>query len=599
MAAPPAPRLRWDLLIGGILGVLIVFASYIAVPSDADPMADCERWVDLEVSSSTEKPELLADLAARYGRAHRVLDGRCARVSVHGLSSGKAKIALAAGWQAPNEQLPPRPQVWLPTSTMWSRLLEHEGKGELIADERGSITASTLAIAMPKPVADALSKSGAPLRTWKDVLELARSRSGWADYGQPAWGRFLLGRDNPEASTSGLAATVATYHAAPGEISVDDPETVEFVHGIESSVARYGDEAVQFMQEIYDAEQDRGDEPYRPYVDALVVQEQLAYAYNCGAPDGDPDRMNCANKPDSPLVVVHPEDGTLEMDHPYVMLSGMSADQRAVAEDFYAFLTEDEQQRAFHEAGFRDRDRAETPTGELVDSLGLPANQRLRFVQPPGGDLLATMLDSWKNVKKRARVLLVLDVSGSMNDLVDDPARSNDPTKLALVKPAAKQALDLLDDGDEVGLWTFSDRHTEVLPISPVGTVREQLGHKIDALSATGNTALFGTTEQAHEAMVAKLDPTRINAVVLLSDGKNTVPYAGGVDALLAKLNPNGRDSAVRIFTIPYGKDSVDLTTLADVASSTRAAKYDATDPLDIGQAFVSVFQNLGVRRGR
>jgi hypothetical protein len=37
---------------------------------------------------------------------------------------------------------------------------------------------------------------------------------------------------------------------------------------------------------------------------------------------------------------------------------------------------------------------------------------------------------------------------------------------------------------------------------------------------------------------------------------------------------------------------------LAEIAASTRAAKYDATNPLDIGRAFVGVFQNFGVGRG-
>lgn len=607
MTTPPAARhARADLLIA-LGGAALMVVSFFVVPAKSDPIADCRTRVDLTISSSTEKVALLKDLAADYQNAQRVADGRCVNeLAVHGLTSGLAKIALAADWKIDGEDLPPEPQVWLPTSSMWLRLLEQQDKAGVLADDSslGSVTASTLTIAMPRSVTDALEEAGAPLDTWADVLEIAQSPSGWAAYGRPDWGNFLLARDNPEVSTSGLAATVATYHAAPGDISAEqlsDPEVIQFVHGIESSVARYGDEAVDFMTEIFNEEQrNRDDDSYRPYVDAVVIQEQMAYAYNCGAPTGDPEEMNCAKKPDKPMAVVHPQDGALELDHPFVTLTKATADQRVVAEDFFEFLREAGQQQAFRNLGFREPGHADRPTDNLIDVLGHPEDQRLTFVEPPSADLLATMLNNWQTVKKKARVLLVLDVSGSMGESVDDPNKATDPTKLALVKPAAKEALNLLENNDEIGLWTFSSGpYTEVHPISPVGPARKEIERKIDQLTAEGNTALFSTTEQAHNAMEANLDPERINAVVLLSDGENTQPYANANNEeaariLLDRLNPAGRDTSVRIFTIPYGTDEVPVDTLIQIAERTKAVKYDASNPLDIGRAFVGVFQNFG-----
>jgi Ca-activated chloride channel family protein len=482
---------------------------------------------------------------------------------------------------------------------MWLQLLEHEGRGNLIARDPAprSIATSTLVIAMPQSVAEALEKHGARLDTWADVLALAQS--GWSAYGKPAWGDFILGRDNAETSTSGLAATVATYIAAPGDLTrdrLDDPEVTAFVHGIESSVSRYGDEAVRFMQQIYDAEQKQATATYRPYVDAVVIQEQMAYLYNQGAPGGDPREMSPERRPRNPLRVVYPEDGTLALDHPFVVLAQATADQRAVAEDFYQFLIEDEQRQSFADFGFRPRDAAH-PTEQLVRTLDVPANQDLTFVQIPDGDLLAAMLDSWDNVRRKARVLLVLDVSGSMNEIADDPLKVHDPTKLQLVIPAAQQALDLLDDDDEVGLWTFSSSpaHTQVMPMSRVGDIRAKLKATIQRLKASGNTALYKVTDEASEMMAKTADPDRINAIVLLSDGQNTEPYPGGARALLAKLNPQGRDTSVRIFTVPYGRaENADVGTLAEIARRTKAAQYDASNPLDVRDAFARVFQNFG-----
>jgi Ca-activated chloride channel family protein len=584
-------------LIGAVVGFALLGATAVAPGrlahdgNAATAAPNCPRTETIQVSSSTEKFGVMKKLVARYNAAGRAVGDLCGGVALSSLTSGATKNALAKGMQDP-------PEVWLPTSSMWLQLLAQEGHGDLIATDPApqSITTSTLVIAMPQSVAEALDKHGTRLKTWADVLQL--SKSGWAAYGKPEWDRFILGRDNAETSTSGLAATVATYIAAPGELSaatLNDDQVVKFVHGIESSVSRYGDEAVRFMQQIYDAEQKQNTATYRPYVDAVVIQEQMAYLYNQGAPSGDPADMSDARKPRNPLRVVYPEDGTLKLDHPYVVLASATADQRAVAKDFYQFLIEKSQQEDFAKVGFRPRDDATRPSEQLVHGLEVPADQQLKFVTPPDDKLLAAMLSSWDKVRRKARVLLVLDVSGSMDEIADDPNKVKDPTKLQLVIPAAQHAVDLLDDNDEVGLWTFSSTYTQVMPVSRVGAVRAQLKERIQRLKAGGNTALYKTTDAASQMMANTEDPERINAIVLLSDGQNTEPYAGGSRTLLAKLNPAGRDTSIRIFTVPYGQaDNADVTTLAQIATRTKAAQYDASNPLNVGSAFVQVFRNFG-----
>jgi Ca-activated chloride channel family protein len=574
-------------VFGAIAGAVLVGVA--AIPT-VWPSTVCEPTA-IEVSSSTEKAGVMEELVARYNAADRVVNGLCAQVTLTALTSGAMKNDIAAGRADPD--------VWLPTSSMWLQLLEHDGLGHRIAQDVAprSIATSTLVIALPEPVAAALDASGAPLDTWADVLTLAQQ--GWSTYGESGWGEFILGRDNAETSTSGLAATVATYIAAPGDITqqpLDDPAVVEFVHGIESSVLRYGDEAVRFMREIYDAEQIKEPQTYRPEVDAIVIQEQMAYLYNRGAPDGDPASVGDEVRARYPLRVVHPADGTLQLDHPFVVLASATPDQRTVAEDFYDFLVSDAQQRRFAELGFRSRDNAVRPTEQLVQTLGLPANQNLQFVAIPDRELLAAMVDSWDNVRRRARVLLVLDVSGSMNEIVDDPLAVNDLTKLQHMIPAVRDcALGRLDDDDEVGLWTFSSdpAYTEVAPVSRLGDVRDELVARIEGLTASGNTALYEVIANASRMMAQTADPERINAVVLLSDGQNTEQYPGDAQALLADLA--GQETPVRIFTVPYGQaDNADIPLLAEIARLTKAAQYDVRDPLDACGAFVRVFRNFG-----
>src|SRR3546814_14587556 len=88
------------------------------------------------------------------------------------------------------------------------------------------------------------------------------------------------------------------------------------------------------------------------------------------------------------------------------------------------------------------------------------------------------LLDDWEDQRKPARVLLVMDVSGSMGD-VADPATG--ATKLDLAKSATITAPGDFNDDDEVGLWIFTtdlgdEQAQNFLPlIQPprVGAVRQ------------------------------------------------------------------------------------------------------------------------------
>jgi hypothetical protein len=121
--------------------------------------------------------------------------------------------------------------------------------------------------------------------------------------------------------------------------------------------------------------------------------------------------------------------------------------------------------------------------------------------------------------------------------------------KLNVLKPAAKRGLGLLGDEDEVGIE--------------------------DELQRT-------------------LDHDRINAVVLLSDGRNHPRDDAGRAALLNAVDAVNQETSVRIFTVPYGADA-DTDLLGQIADVTKARFYDeAIDPTNIDEVMVSVFSNFG-----
>ena len=67
--------------------------------------------------------------------------------------------------------------------------------------------------------------------------------------------------------------------------------------------------------------------------------------------------------------------------------------------------------------------------------------------------MLVQLLDDWQDQRKPARVLLLIDVSGSMGNIADPETGA---TKLDLAKQATITALDEFNDDDEVGLWVFT-----------------------------------------------------------------------------------------------------------------------------------------------
>jgi Ca-activated chloride channel family protein len=591
---------RLALILAAVVGVLAIVGTYLVLrPSGSAPTSAAARsgCVPLEVNVSSEKGFLVADLADRYNRSDRTFGGKCAAVSVHVKTSGAAMQALAAGWD-PKRDGAPVPQVWAPTASLWLGLLRQQ---ESAADRPTlpdtpfpSIAQSPLTIAMPKPMAQALGWPSKQLG-WADILALSSDPRGWAAYGHPEWGRFTFGKDNPHQSTSGLAATIATYYAATGRSSdltdadLTDPKVTSFVHGVEQGVLHYSDDAVKFLSNLADA--DAKGEALN-YVSAVVMQEELAYLYNSGDPTADPAKLGNGRKPQVPVVTIYPKEGTLMLDHPYVVLPGATDDQKAAAADFLAFLQLPAQQQRFASFGFRDY-RGQ-PSTELAQSIGVPAGQKLSLIDPPSPEVLAKILQGWDTLRKNARVLLVIDVSGSMNE-----SAGGGLSKLEAAKQAAIQGLTLLSPQDEVALWSFStpigdnpSPYTQLVPFSPIGTAGDRIDTAIKGLHANGGTALYATVRDAQRYAVSQLSDDRITAVVVLTDGKNEYPQDDDLNALLRDIDASNLELSVRVFGIAFGSES-NLDALSQIAKASKATAYDARDPSTINNVFVSVLSNF------
>ncbi|WP_410582931.1 substrate-binding and vWA domain-containing protein [Amycolatopsis sp. lyj-108] len=582
-------RSGWvSLVFGALVGTLVIvlLATTVTAPSNA-ARTDCVRLV---VSSSTEKGDLVAELAERYNNTGRTFDGgRCAKVEAFKKTSGATLDLIAKGWNDIDERHP-EPQAWMPSSSLWLDLLRQRGKGDLIANgPKTSLATSPMVIAMPEPMAKELGWPSKGIG-WKDVLEVNRN-GGWASTGpeNAKWGNFTLGKDNPRRSTSGLAATIATYFAATGGDygKIDTAETVQFVRGIEASVAYYSDDSVAFLKTLYEEDQKKP----TPYISAMAMQEQMVYLYNHGAPTGNPKQLGKEPAPlNRPLVAVHPSEGTMLIDHPFLTTAKASPEQRSAAKDFYDFLREPAQQDRFRDLGFRDPDgRGNDKLAKGVHTEGVAEP---RPIGVPTGEQIQKMLDGWEYTQRRGRILLVLDLSGSMNEPFDKNRKDKpySESRIALLKPAIREQLEFLHPEDEVGLWTFSDGYEEKMPIGKVKNVRGPMLDLVDNLTPKGNTALYETVIAANEKMRREFDPNLINAVVFLTDGENT--EIGTREQVLQSVDAERLDNSVRIFTMAYGAEA-DSRVLDEIAQKSKARSYRAVDPYGIDKVFVNVFSNF------
>jgi Ca-activated chloride channel family protein len=114
----------------------------------------------------------------------------------------------------------------------------------------------------------------------------------------------------------------------------------------------------------------------------------------------------------------------------------------------------------------------------------------------------------------------------------------------------------------------------------------------VDGLVAVGGTALYATTRAAVRSVQQDFDRTKINAVVLLTDGKNEYPQDNDLPRLVSDLGGEQTDTSVRVFPIAYG-DKADLSVLRQIGQASQAAAYDATDPATIDKVLTAVLSNF------
>jgi Ca-activated chloride channel family protein len=315
----------------------------------------------------------------------------------------------------------------------------------------------------------------------------------------------------------------------------------------------------------------------------VIVDEKSVYDYNRGISSRDGITRTEGPPPVEQLVPISPSDGYFVADNPAAVLMGRWVDEAeaAAAADFVRYAATEQGQQIVRDAGYRDLNCELNPLVEEAGRLAATSERGLPF---PEQQVVVAVQKAFPTVRKRAQVLFLVDVSGSMAEPI-----ANGKTKLAAAKEAITQALEHFTEGDRVGLAGFSSVDDGpitpglVSPVVDVGASRTDLLRALGALKPIEFTPLYASVDFFAEQQSQQWDPTRINAIVLLSDGRNET-FSPTIDApqMLANLSAVHHASPVLVFTLAYGADA-DVATLQSISSVTGAHYYDATDPANVG----------------
>jgi len=218
----------------------------------------------------------------------------------------------------------------------------------------------------------------------------------------------------------------------------------------------------------------------------------------------------------------------------------------------------------------RQRPAAPIDRAHFVD----PAQPRI-VLGPPEPRVLAAIKTAWRADRKAANVEVVVDTSGSMQE----------QDKLAQARLGLQVFLRQFSSRDRVGLMTFSTSAQTIVPLREMKVNRAALRAAVGELTAGGGTAVYDATAQAVAQISALHDSTRINAVVVLTDGEDNASHLTEPE-LIAQLEAHAEDEEhnVRVFTIAYGSEA-DKTDLAAIAAASVGNAY-VGDPTQIGDLY-------------
>lgn len=490
----------------------------------------------LVVAYSQDKEDLFLSLAIDYNLSRE--DGT---PPVHPVPTEMADMMedLTEGWYS---AVSPDSSIWISQmDRMWA---ERNPDAAPLAGSIERYALTPVVIAMLEDRAADIGYPDEPVG-WVDLMNIAQNDPGFR------W-------SHPSASTAtGLLSVTAEFYAATDKTTdlavadVQDEDALATVTEIEATVNRYGAESEDRVITRNLAAGGR-------QLDAFVTQEQKVIFFN-------------QNSPGTQLVAIYPEEGTFWMDHPLVLLDGpwVTDGQQRVFRDFARFVTADAQQQTVLQYGYRPADVGTTLEGEnslISAEQNVNPDEPRTLLQVPSPGVIEEIREAWLLTKRPASIVLVIDVSGSMEG-----------EKLAGAKGALLSFVDQIEsERDHVALVPFSSNATLVQPLAPLE--RDRMISSIRELNAGGGTMLYDAIAFALDHLDAEAEPGRARVVVAMTDGQSD----GDISVIENRLAET--DETTIIYTVGYGDDA-DMTVLQRIAQLGEGQVFPS-DPETISQLY-------------
>jgi len=535
--------------------------------------------VEISVVASPDHYPIVNQLTDEWNDSGPAVDGRCVSATVRAMPSSAVAATIGSGWDEARDG--PRPDVWAPDFSAWLSLAagRPDAAAVLPQEKPPSLASSPTVIGMQRPMAEAL---GWPQRElgWTDIIGAFQAGKTWADYGHREWGAMRLGMADPTRSGAGLAAAMTIMDPDNNQAQTNDELYVALSASQLTSAS--ADEPAALLR-LY-GEAGANELPTLPAAIPVLERELAAYA---------------ANSPKVPLVPIYPKEGAAYADYPFAVLRAPWVDdvRRGAAGKLLTFLQRPEGHRAYEAAGFRDTDHTTGGSTLLNTQAGfqtaVPGPERNATAQA-----LSQMLAVWGVLQRSNNALLLLDVSGSMNDVVPGTQQ----TRLQLVQNAAIAGAGLLNNGTVIGLWAFATDLTpttdyrELVAPGPAGGLlggvprRQAIAGAVQQLRASGGTGLYDTIAAAYDRMQKAWKPNAQNMVVVMTDGRNEDDSGLSLDQLLNKLKTSARaDRPLPILAIAVGPKA-DASALEQVTKVTGGRTFVERDDVSAIQQIILAF---------
>ncbi|ANZ36777.1 VWA domain-containing protein [Lentzea guizhouensis] len=536
---------RVALPVAALLGV-IAAAGVTVVALRVTSGADCSGALPLKVAVTPAALDVVNAAAQEYQRSQPVVNGRCVQVQV------ESRNAADVAHELPTAQINPH-SLWIPDSSMWAAEAQRQsaetGPEAPKLDIKPSLASSPLVVAGSEST---MAKVGYPITpiSWSKVIDP----------------KVAVSMSDPTMTSEGLATLFVIRTLLGNADGTPKPELV-------GTLLRVGRTAIPSVRDAFSkATTDAEKAPLFAATEQSIVANNRSMKQNAvlGAP---------------------PREGTLSFDYPLVRVSRQN-EQDGIGEaaaEFERVLRSGETTKRFGEAGFRTVSGA-APAKWSTEVEGVQAGD-VKQIETPNADQVSELLRTWGAISLDMRMLTVIDVSGSMIE-----KGANGKTRVEAATEASMTALSMLPDTTQIGLWAFStDKKPpqdwiELVPVGPLGEPlqgvarRKRLEAGASQLNALvgGGTALNDTTLAAFRHVLAGYDPSKVNSVVLMTDGRNddisSIDTAALIETLKRESDPA---RPVPIIMVGLGQEA-DMDALRAISAATGGKAYQAPNPEDI-----------------